>query len=244
MDTIKFYIMKKQVLSILLSFIGLFSFAQVLTNEGEVVEDGDVITVHELGEEMQLLVTNDTGANLFVKIIVETITNNSAGNNLQLCFGGLCFGSIEESGEYPTNAPVVIAPGRTNFATDHLRNDYAGDDTSQPVEYGLKLVLLDPDNDLAIIEGSEVSFTFRYTSAMSVGDVALQDNSALKNTIVRDNLYFNASMHSVQVLDLKGSLLMQAEDVSSLSLSHLAQGNYIVIFNNGTSVESKKIIKK
>lgn len=237
--------MKKQVLSIFLSLVSVLSLAQVLSSNEGVVEDGDVLEFHELGGDMQILVTNDTDSPIFTKIIVESIENNSGQASLQLCFGISCYNSILEGGVYPVGAPLAIGPGQDNPRGNHFVNNHAGDDVNQPVIYTLKFALYDgPSASAEVIEGSEVTFKYKYTSSMSVGDVDLQDNSALKNTIVRDNLYFNASMHSVQVLDLKGSLLMQAEDVSSLSLSHLAQGNYIVIFNNGTSVESKKIIKK
>lgn len=243
-------VMKKLMLFLLLSF-SVVTFAQYnLTNEhGDTIEDGNVYTFDELGDELGIFVSNTSDSNIFTRIIVEEINNNSAGENLQLCYGGSCYGNIVEGGNYPLNNPLVIPPRGNNGNFDHIVNNYAGDDTTQPVEYVLKFVLLDPTNDLAIIEGSEVTFTFRYVGNLSTNNLSnVADRKLLKNSIVSDNMSMNNAESGVlTIYGMNGSIVktVKVSTNESLNMSGLRKGNYIAVFeaDNGDRI-TQKFIKK
>lgn len=238
----------KKCITFVLSLLCLFTYAQILsTNEGVVIEDGDIIGFSELDEEMKILVTNNTNENIFTKIMVETITNNADGSNLQLCYGGICLSQIQEGAAYPSS-PVVITPGRTNNQFDHLVNNYAGDNPEEPVSYVLKFVLLD-SSTLEIIEGSEITFTYLYDENLSTQDVSTSlENKLLKNSIVTNALYLSNDSSGVLKIYNTTGILVSTQKVSAydaIQMQAFNRGNYIAVFESENGkVATQKFVKK
>lgn len=238
--------MKKQFFTVLCLCLGIFSFAQVLTtNNGQPINDGDTFSFSHLGEEMQILITNNTSANMFSKIRVVEITNNEAGGNLQLCYGGICLAQIQENVAYPTNMPVVITPGRTNNAFDHMVNNHPGDNPAEPVTYVLSFVQLTQAGE--IIEDSAITFSYVYTGNLGVNDVQATSGKLIKNSLVGSDIFLNTTENGMaNIYSLDGKLLNSFQNAGTqISVQNLKAGSYILVFKSETGkVSAQKFMKK
>ena len=126
--------MKKIILIAGLVFCGLTTQAQIdVYGNGSIINNGETITVSELGTPTQLNLTfsNTSTDELTMRMKVKTITNNSnasTNNSLQLCIQPQCFNNISEGTTIPTQgAGVTIAAGSDTHGIDnHFKNNHLG----------------------------------------------------------------------------------------------------------------------
>ena len=235
--------MRKVILGLSL-LIGGFLHAQfhVTDGYGNLIENNQLIaynTTVQSESELRFLVHNTSNEDLIMKVKVDQITNSN-GQNVQLCFGALCFFAVNEGNVYPPNYPVVIAPGETNNQYDHFWNGNEGDGTNYPMDYVLKIVQYDANDNLL---GEVFTFTYRYDPTLSTTDfnTVSQLGISIKNTMVKDFLQLNVEQNaSVELFDLTGKSvgtfkLNQGDQ--ALDLNNLAASVYVAKF---TTTEGKK----
>jgi hypothetical protein len=241
--------MKKMMLAFLLTCGFLQAQISVTTNGGQITNN-QVFTFHtlDLSAELPFIVTNTDPDNpINMKIRVDQI-QNSDGTNLQLCFGGLCFFSINTGVIYPTNFPVTLEPGESTVAGDHFWNSNPGDGTNYPMVFRLTFVRVDDNgaylNDL-------LTFTYRYSPDLAVSDFSsLQAAGVTKiNTLVSQHIQIETTESgTLDIMDLSGKTVVtrQLEAAAhNVDFSGAANGMYVARFTNGRGQSAQiKIIKQ
>lgn len=246
--------MKKIILFAGLLFCSLTNAQEIVSvvNDGVEIEDGQVFTFNQthtlqVPQEVKVKVTNLTDANINLKMRMESITNNSEGQNLQFCFAAFCYNDAQEGTTVPPEMDptpegyITLAPGASNPNGDHFASGYTGDTQGEPVEYTIVLLQVDA-------EGTQIgeplrTFTYKYdANAMSVDDFNSLQNMgiALNNTIVKEELNLNSAYNAtMQIYAINGQLVKTAEirtGAQSLNLSDLNAAVYIAKF---TTEENK-----
>lgn len=241
--------MKKLFLSIAF-FSCLASFAQLSVKklDGTPIVTGDVFTFHELEEPDNYLgfkVYNTSNASIKVRAKVVDVIN-STGTDLQLCLGDICLNTITAGNSYPSS-PVTIAANGQNSNFDHILNNNPGIDTSQPVEYVIRISQVD---NAGVEIGTGVTFTYRYTSVLANETfVPNQNDVTLKSSIVNSTLDIRAAKNvMMELFDTNGKSIRR-ENLSSgdhsIDVSDLSSGMYILSFNTETNQKTTaKFIKK
>lgn len=239
--------MKKILLTALL-LTGLYSQAQqisVTTRNSQAVEDGSVFTFTSLDHyaEMPLLVTNISEDELNIKILVEGVIN-SDGEDVQLCFGGICLYNVSEGTLYPPNFPVNLAPGESNLVGDHMWNFNTGIDPTEIVSYQLGFVIVDENNN--ILE-SLLSFEYQYAPELSTGDFNQLGVTQI-NTLVEDYLQLSSTAPAaLKVYGLNGNLVQQSNveaGENAIFLGGISKGIYVVQLENHLGKAQVKVLKK
>ncbi len=230
-----------------------FIFAQVVltTNGGAEIQDGDVFTFSEIGEELEIHVTNNTENPIYTEIYVESIVNNSTNSNLQLCYGGICYALINEGSSYPSN-PLTIQSNESNGNFDHMLNNYAGDNTEEPVSYELTFRLRSSATDGDVIEGSQISFTYTYNANLDVEDIAESElQCSLSPNPTADQLHIKHNTegnHTISIYDATGKLVktinahFDGQD-QIIDVSKLEKGVYLINIANSNESYSSQFIK-
>ena len=236
----------KKIILIAALLVGTFAQAQIkLNKQGGQIMNGDVFTYTELfdlltnpeGGKLGFNVSNDTEETVQLKMRVDAITNNTAGENigddLQLCFGD-CVTNITEGGTYPTDNIIIAAGGSTLEVTnqDHFANGNPGNGTD-PVIYTISLVTVDEEG---AVTGVVVSFTYRYEPTAGLTDLEGLKNMGLviNNTVVKNGLDITATQNAnVEIIDLNGKTVKKAAIANgsqSVDLSGLSAAVYIARF--------------
>lgn len=246
--------MKKIILFAGLLFCSLINAQEVtVQSEGVEIEEGEVFTFNQLHtlsvpQEVKIKITNTSESALNIQMRIESITNNSEGQNVQFCLAENCFFAIQEGTTVPgvtgstPNGYMPLAPGASNNGeVDHFASGYAGDTAGEPVEYVIAIIKVDA-------EGTQIgeplrTFTYKYdANAMSVDDFNSLQNMgiALNNTIVKEELNLNSAYNAtMQIYAINGQLVKTAEirtGAQSLNLSDLNAAVYIAKF---TTEENK-----
>jgi hypothetical protein len=247
----------KKIILVTALLIASFTQAQitVTTNGGATINEGQVFTFNTLNSDtskMDILVTNGTPDDHKFTIRVDEIINNTSyeddetgASDLQLCFGTDCYPTIYENTKYP-NAGLVIPAGQTNNAADHFYNSYAGDVTTEDVEYTFTILQVDdPANPVKI-----VSFSYVYSTTASISDLAgLQKIGInINNTVVTNAIDITTTQNvALQLYNINGQTVKSitiGTGSQSVDLSGLASGVYIARFTNDEKKASQiRIIK-
>jgi len=241
--------MKKLILFFLSLSVSLMSFAQfTLTINDENVEDGAVFEYNTLGEDVELdfivTSTNDT-EDIKMAMTVQSITNNSAGSNLQFCWD-LCYALISVDSQYPTNG-ATLAPGASTAPFgNHFLNNHTGDDPNVPVTYELMFHEIDEEGN---VMGSPITITYIYNATLSIEDSIEQVAYKLYPSVMTDSFTLELEEDAqVTILTLNGTVVAEwsasagsnAIDVSSLA----SQMYYVMLSSSNEKKALTKIIIK
>lgn len=243
--------MKKIILFAGLLFASLTQ-AQTITAtaDGEPITEGQTFTFNTLDEEistLSLLATNVTDAPVYIKLKVNTITN-ADGEDVQFCFGNLCYFSIDEGDTVPTNNQLqAIQPGGTNNVNDHFWNNNPGIVVGQDVVYNLSFIEV---TQAGVETATLLTFNYRYSPTASVSTIAGLQNMgiSLKNTVVKNQLDVTATAGAtLQLFTTNGQMVKTAAIVSgaqSIDVATLSTGVYIARFTTeGNKTSSVRIVK-
>lgn len=239
----------KRIFIAALSLFTLVAAAQleVKRTDGTPINDGAVFTFTSLTQPENYLgikLYNTSDEEIRVRAKVESIVNSN-GTNLQLCIGGVCLLSITAGNTYP-NFPAIIEANGENGNFDHFVNFNPGIDPAQPVEYTIRILMVNEANQEV---GNSVTFTYRYVSPLSTDSFSLNSlGVALKSTYVDSSLMLTSTADAnVQLFDVNGKLVQRhtiSAGESYLDVSALNSGVYIANFTvNGRSA-STRIVKK
>lgn len=244
---------------ILMTGLLIASFAQaqiaVTTNNGAAITEGQVFTFTTTSAttaKIDLLVTNNTANDHKFTIRVDEIKNNTASEDdetgaseLQLCFGNLCYNTIYEETNYPTNG-LLIPAGTSNVAADHFYNGWAGDIAGQNVEYKFTILQVDDIANPVKI----VSFSYVYSPTAGTNDLTGLQNIGInvKNTVVKTTLDIDAAQNAkLEIFNLNGQTVKSSSITNgsqSIDLSGLASSVYIARFTTDENKTSQiRIVK-
>lgn len=245
--------MKKLILLAGLLITG-FAQAQIvtITGNGDPIEEGETFTFTtrqpQATSELDLLVTNITDQDIYVKLRMNSITNNANGNQVQFCFGELCFFTVQVGSLVPNNTlQSKIEPGESNPPADHFWNNDEGDVVGQPVSYNMSFVLTDANG--TILETLR-TFNYVYAPTMGTNDFTSLESLGISvsNTVVKDMLKLNSSQKAtVEFYSVSGQLVKSssvAEGNQSIDLSGLSAAVYIAKFTTENNQSSSiRIVK-
>lgn len=240
----------KKIFVAALSLFSLATFAQLELKklDGTPINNGDVFEFTALSEPdayLGLKIYNTTDEDIMIKAQVVSIVN-STGTNLQLCVGDVCLLSVTAGSIYP-NFPAVIPANGENGNFDHFVNYNGGIDPTQPVEYTIRILMVD---DFGQEIGNSIQFTYRYLSELSVDSHSLANMGVnLKSTVVADQISLIADADvELKVYDMNGKLAVARKLVageSSVDVSLLSSGVYVAKFTNSLGRQaSAKIVKR
>ena len=217
---------------------------------GTPIIDGDVITYTVATDPQSSLdfhVVNTTSSPILTKIQFVSATFYD-GTNFQLCYGTDCYDNVVVGQSYPNAAYEIPANGQNgNF--DHFLNTNVGDGTNYPMDFVFKFYTLDAaGNEI----GAAINFTYRYNPNLSSDSFVSEIKEIgvdLKNTLVENNLEFNAEKNvSIKLFDINGKNVYNNTFESGnhqIDLSHLSSNIYFLNFTNEENKKaSVKIIKK
>lgn len=243
--------MKKIILLAGLLITG-FAQAQVITatGNGDPISEGETFTFTTLEEDVATLylsVTNISNAPINIKLKVNAINNNTGGEDVQFCFGQLCYFNIDEGDTVPTGSGVTLAPNGSNDPANHFYNDFPGNNTTAPVSYNLSFVSVSNSGDIL---DTLLTFNYVYSPTMGANEFASLKSVGISvsNTVVKDVLKLNASQKAtVEFYSVNGQLVKSAsvaEGDQTLDLSGLSAAVYIAKFSTANNQSSSiRIIK-
>ena len=229
--------MKKKLLLISIFLVAMTMNAQYTLedSDGNLIEDGDVITFNVLGypdANWDFYVNNTSSSdNIYMKIEFVSAVNAN-GSMMELCFG-LCYTGITIGNSYPPNNEFVeIAPGEQTGPGNHLVNSEPGNGTDA-VEYVFRYYQVDATGNNEI--GTSLTITYRYDPLLGVGDFN-KLNVAISSTIINNELIVEADEDLEMVMyDLQGRLVKTQKlniGRQSINTSDLSSQIYIVQFKN------------
>jgi len=245
--------MKKIILAAML-IITAFAQAQVEIYDGEVMlENNKTYTYNVKGAEakMHFLVHNGTNATINVKLKMEEITNNDNGENVQFCYGGLCYNGVYEGITAPTGGPSdytkVLAGGNSGLE-NYFYNNFGGNDETQPVIY--KISIINIDSAGLQLGDPIITFTYRYDALASTTDFASLERMGIKvnKTIVNNTLDITANQNiKLELININGQSVKNAtitNGYQSIDLSGLSSAVYFAKFTNEENKTAQiKIVK-
>ena len=241
--------MKKIILLATLLLSGLTQ-AQVITatGNGEAITEGKTFTFTSLGEfeaNLGISVTNVSNANINLKLKANYLVN-SDGSELQFCFGGECYNSIETGSTVPsTPSGVTLKPGEKNNQEDHFFNNNVGG-SGNKVIYNLSFIQVDDaGKEIATL----LTFNYKYSATAGTNDFTALKNIGItvNNTVVKNTMDVTANQNAtLEVYTLNGQKVKSAAIKSgsqSVDLSALSTGVYIAGFKTGTKTSQIRIVK-
>lgn len=234
--------------------MGTLTQAQItLSSGGMTITNGQELVYNSVGSaaKMQLLLTNNTAENVYFRIQLVSVSNNTSGvngkaGNLQLCFGDLCYISIGAGNSYP-EAPVQLAAnGGQNDPADHFVNEYEGDATGD-VTYSFKVVQVDADQNVL---GDIVNFSYRYSATASVNDFTALQNMGitLGTTLVNSQMDITSLQNAkLELFNINGQLVKTVAinaGTQSVDTSAIESGMYFARFTNEENKTSQiRVVK-
>lgn len=222
-----------------------------VTGNGTVITDGQEFTYNSLEEsesELTLIATNISDENINIKMRLDEMTNTN-GQNVQFCFGELCFFSVSEGSMVPTNASgVTLEPGETNNPNDHFWNNNPGIDGTSAVEYVITFVKVDDEGEVI---DDLLTFTYIYQPTLSTTDINTLQNMgiSLNQTLVKEQLEVTTEYAgTMDVYAVNGQIVKSvalASGYQSVNASDISAGIYIVKFTNtNNQTHQVKIVKQ
>ena len=239
--------MKKKLLLmglILTAFIGQAQFDVINSRNNSIVPDGASFTFTEAGCESNegcywgFGVTNTSSQDIYMKIIVDNMTN-SDGSNFQICFAEVCLNNVTLNGAYPSTA-ALIAPGATNSNNNSFWNQN-DPSTTTPMDWTMRFQAFDAaDNEI----GTPVSVTYSYAPNLSIEDSELSSirvfPTHVKNTLnISSNEDLKAEFYNILGKRVKQTKVASGD--STIDVSTLSPQLYIIRFTNKTG---KTLVKK
>lgn len=245
--------MKKIILLAGLLLSGLTQ-AQVITAtaDGAPITEGQTFTVTSLEESaatLTLIATNISDAPIYLKLKVNSIVNAN-GQDVQFCFGGLCYFSIREGSTVPSNtylASNVIAPGGTNNAADHFFNQNAGINVGEDVVYNLSFIQV---SSTGTELGTLLTFNYRYSTTAGLTNLSALQNMGItvKNTVVNNDLTIQANQNAnLEIIGINGQSVKSIDvkaGAQQADLSSLSAGIYFARFTVNGKSSQVRIVKK
>lgn len=234
------------ILSTLLGFA--LSNAQMVLkkHDGTVIPDGTVFTYStydDYASKMYYRVHNtSTSQSIKVRMICESLSDNSTGNMFQFCFGGYCMPFVMTNYAYPPEG-YVMNPGANSGDDDFLWNQT---DYDTPMTAKFKFYEVDDfDNEV----GTPIHVTYVYDKHLAVNDVNTTKDVLIKNTIITNKLDLNSKINtSFQLFDMNSKLVKAGElktGDNSIDVNSLAAGVYIMNVKNANGKnQTQKVIKK
>ncbi len=239
----------KKFLFFSLFLIGYITSAQfTFQNEetGNLINDGDIITISTDSYTTNFIATNNYTSNIHLSLEVVDITNTD-GSEMSICFGvlggGGCSFPIHVGDVY--NGGNALPPGaQTNSGDIHFQHHDNTNIPTYPKDYLIKVSALNADHGDAFL--SSITFTYRYDpSAGIIGELTQADFQliSLSGALKIQNTYPT----NLQIFNLTGQSVLQTKlekGNHSLSTGNLQKGIYIVHAQaNGRETFQKIIIK-
>lgn len=234
---------------------GAMMNAQITVNKqgGGQINDGDTYTTTSIaaanqfqGNKLNFVVVNNSEETIYTAVRVNSITNNDAGSNLQLCYN-ICLYSIAAGTivpQYPAEYP--LEPGASSQGDNHFFNQNPGTVAGEDVVYNLSFVLTDENNT---VTSAPITFTYLYSPTAAVTDINGLKNMGLNlgNTLVTGTLELDATVTGeVQLFDMNGKLLKSANITTgrqSIDVAGFTNGMYFARFTAGGKKADIKIVK-
>jgi len=245
--------MKKIILAAML-IITAFAQAQVDVYDGEVMlENNQTYTYNVKGEQakMHFLVHNGTNETINVKLKMEEITNNDNGENVQFCYGGLCYNGVYEGITAPSGGPSdytkVLAGGNSGLE-NYFYNNFAGNDETQPVIYKISIINIDATG--LQVGDPIITFTYKYSPVAATTDFASLEKMGIvvNSTVVKNTIDVTASQNAkLELINISGQSVKKTvilNGTQSIDLSGLSSAVYFARFTNDENKTAQiKIVK-
>lgn len=212
----------------------------VVGNDGEEINNGDVYMTTGLAQanELELHVTNNSPNAMRLQLRVDSMVN-TFGEQVQFCFGDLCFFNVEPGKVVPPNGKL-LEPGESNNDEDHFWNYYAGASVGENVGFVLSFIEIDEQGN--VIGDPLLTFGYTYSPTGSTNDFNELKSIGfdVKNTLVKNTLDIDAAIAAnLEIFDVNGKLIKGitiSNGNNMADLSSLNTGVYIARF---TTQENK-----
>lgn len=234
--------MKKNYLFLLLTlftFPLLFAQFTVEKHDGTLINDGDIIVFHGIGEEedLSLVVTNNSAGNADITLeYIEMLNTDGSGD--WLCIYGSCYPpTLVNVGD--TWTKTFTSGESTSGVGDHFYNTDSGDGTSI-IDYVFMFY-----DDL----GSDtIEFTYRYDPNISVEDHP-EINFDLYPSLASDNIHLTVEEPvKASIYDIRGNLIQTYivnQGENQIDVNHLTPQVYLLFIESENNKKSvAKFIKK
>ena len=204
--------------------------------DGNMINDGDVIEFGSFeapDSKYDFFVNNETNDPINVKIEFVSAVN-ADGSLFELCWG-LCYTEIQIGNDYPLgNDWVTVDPMGQSLPGNHFYNQSDGD--GNPIEYVFRFHMVDGSGtDI----GENLSFTYRYDPALSIGDNQLA-GVELASTVVNNVLDVRSQEElTATVYSIQGKVVATGQVAaggSQIAVGSLAAQPYIVVLTNNQGV--------
>ena len=211
------------------------------SEDGELVQNNQVLEFNSVqypNASYTFFVRNLTSEAINVRAEVINIFGTD-GSMMEFCFGECYFG-LDLNTPYPLNGFVMIQPGETQTSVgDHFFNQDPGDGTN-PVSFQFRFYMVD---DL----GNEVmSIPELMTDYFVTYQYQAQSFSLSENFSENLQLYLNQkilsvisqSEYTISLFDISGKNIFINqinEGVNSINVSNIADGIYILRFNDDSN---------
>jgi hypothetical protein len=191
---------------------------------------------------LKFAVTNTSTQDIYVRIIVDGIVNNT-GANFQLCFASICLSNISINGAYPATA-ALIPVGTSNDVGNSMWN-LNPPRTVTPMSWTFRFQAFDTsDNEV----GTPKSMTYNYQPTLS-SEVSEISSLNVFPTKVQNELNISVDENvSATFYDLSGRVVKEIQVLSGnqkADISDLSAQIYVVRFKNSQGLKSiVKIVKE
>jgi hypothetical protein len=186
-------------------------------------------------------VTNTAGNDIYMKIYCDA-TNNTNGENFQLCFAEVCLNSVEAGQGYPSTA-ALIPQGATNAVGNSMWN--LNDTGSSEMSWAFRFQELNAAGDQI---GTPLTMTYAFDPNLSANDFN-KVNVSLYPTVADNEL--NITTQEPLELVIYNLLGKKIKDIqvksgtSVIDISALSSQPYLLRFTNNNNQQlTKKIVVK
>lgn len=165
------------------------------------------------------------------------------GNSLRSVIWGEGVNRVFVISNVGVSAQEFSLPEGTATWYDYLADDQNG------ISEGTKLVL--PEGKVKVFTAQyhklpEVPTEYAFDDWVDVDDVEYKSNCIIYPTISEDIIFIETTEHiqSVEIINIQGQKVISDTNVTSINISSLPQGMYLIIINMGTTQEAYKIYRK
>jgi hypothetical protein len=243
--------MIKKLLLLSLVLTAFFSHAQfdvIYLSDNSIVTDGQNFTfadsscAYDDPCNLKFAVTNTSAQDIYVRIIVDSIVNNT-GSNFQLCFASICLNNISVNGAYPATA-ALIPVGATN-ATGNSMWNLNPPRTTTAMSWTFRFQAFDASDSEV---GTPVSMTYNYQPSLNT-EISEISSLNVFPTKVQNELNITVDENvSATFYDLAGRVVKEIDVLpgnQKTDVSDLSPQIYVVRFKNSQGLKSiVKIVKE
>ncbi len=220
-----------------------------MTINDAVAVDGDEYAFYITGSEadIEFVLTNESDTDINVACTVESVTNNTDGDNTQFCWE-VCYTSPVVAGNqyHPPSGPQLLTPGSSTApAGNHFVNLDTGDDPDSPVIYVFKFHQVDGDGE---VTGDPITITYIYDITLAVEDI--DDVSYKLYPNVTNNSFTLELEENVigTIINTNGKVVKEftaLAGINTIDVSNLtSQLYYVVLTNNKAQKSLSKLLIK